>query len=145
MELFDSAAFGLSESEARFLDPQQRLLLMAAMEVTNTSSPSRLAAGGPRGACGVFVGASALDYSRMASRCEWAPFYPFAHTDPPNSLSIQTSASSLPTTIKCHFRYQPHGISAYTATGSLSLSVLPGRISYHLELTGPSVAVDTGQ
>ena len=46
------------------MDPQQRLLLMAAAEAMTASS--HLA---PEVATGVVVGASALDYSRLAARC----------------------------------------------------------------------------
>lgn len=46
------------------MDPQQRLLLMAAAEAMSRAPPSP-----PGAAMGVFVGASALDYSRLAARC----------------------------------------------------------------------------
>lgn len=64
IELFDSSAFAINESEAALMDPQQRLLLMAAAEAMTV--PSHLV---PGVAVGVFVGASALDYSRLAARC----------------------------------------------------------------------------
>ena len=40
-------------------------------------------------------------------------------------------------------RYRRTAITAFTATGSLSLSVAAGRLSYALDLHGPSLAVDT--
>lgn len=41
------------------------------------------------------------------------------------------------------FRYRPGSLTPFSATGSLSLSVAPGRISYALDMKGPSVAIDT--
>jgi acyl transferase domain-containing protein len=54
----------------------------------------------------VYVGISAVDYNKLASRLQ---------------LSL----------------------TAYSATGSLSLSVAAGRLSYSFGLKGPSLAIDT--
>ena len=58
---FDPAVFRISPREAEQIDPQQRLLLELAFEASEDAglAPSRLA--GTR--TGVYVGASALDYS----------------------------------------------------------------------------------
>ena len=86
VELFDCAAFSLNEREAALMDPQQRLLLQAVAEAAAaaTAAPSGpqgssgpaagqgptvgLLSGVLRAACGVYVGVSALDYSRLAAR-----------------------------------------------------------------------------
>ncbi|GAX83383.1 hypothetical protein CEUSTIGMA_g10808.t1, partial [Chlamydomonas eustigma] len=112
IELFDATAFGINEREAALMDPQQRLLLLSAAQAIQDASSehqsmSSLVAGVPRSKWGVFIGVSALDYSRMASR------------------------------------YCPSSITAFTATGSLSLSVAAGRLSYTLNFRGPAMALDT--
>ncbi|KAI8473974.1 MAG: thiolase-like protein [Monoraphidium minutum] len=91
------------------MDPQQRLLLEAFYEA---AAPRGGAGAGAAGAgalaseCGVYIGISAVDYSKLAARL------------------------ALP-------------ITAYSATGSLSLSVAAGRLSYTFGLRGPALAVDT--
>ncbi|GAX72979.1 hypothetical protein CEUSTIGMA_g431.t1, partial [Chlamydomonas eustigma] len=112
IELFDATAFGINEREAALMDPQQRLLLLSAAQAIQDASSehqsmSSSVAGVPRSKWGVFIGVSALDYSRMASR------------------------------------YCPSSITAFTATGSLSLSVAAGRLSYTLDFRGPAMALDT--
>ena len=60
---FDPAVFGISPREAQQMDPQQRLLLELAFEACEDAgfAPSKLAGGHT----GVYVGASALDYSTI--------------------------------------------------------------------------------
>ena len=85
------AAMGIGLNEAALMDPQQRLLLTAAVEASASITHSKdiitadgtapvnsfgggFGAGGiagiPRSEWGVYVGISALDYSRVAARCE---------------------------------------------------------------------------
>lgn len=101
---FDAPAFGISSHEALFMDPQHQSVLesffsarVAAFSKLKEADTLRF---------GVFLGISALDYSKLSSK-----------------LSVE--------------------ITPYSATGSLSLSVAPGRISYTFGLQGPSLAVDT--
>eukprot|EP00883_Tetradesmus_obliquus_P011533 jgi/Sobl393_1/4315/SZX67650.1 len=112
---FDAAAFGLSEAEAVSIDPQQRLLMDLYYEAAAPSAAAAAAAAAvgqasstlaARQAVGVYVGISAVDYNKLASRLQ---------------LSL----------------------TAYSATGSLSLSVAAGRLSYSFGLKGPSLAIDT--
>ena len=80
VENFDSSAFGINEHEAALMDPQQRMLLTAAMEACvevgsgSIDDGSRLA-GILRRDWGVYVGASALDYSRVAARWVWSAIF----------------------------------------------------------------------
>ena len=66
VELFDSAAFGLSMAEGVSMDPQQRCLLQCTAEVVHgvqygvSSGPNLTRAG-------VFVGISWTEYAKMAS------------------------------------------------------------------------------
>jgi acyl transferase domain-containing protein len=110
---FDAAAFGLSEAEALSIDPQQRLLMDLYYEAAAPAATAAAAAAGQafstvaaRQAVGVYVGISAVDYNKLASRLQL-------------------------------------GLTAYSATGSLSLSVAAGRLSYSFGLKGPSLAIDT--
>ncbi len=61
---FDPGVFRISPREAEQIDPQQRLLLELVFEACEDAGlpPSRLAGSG----AGVYVGASALDYSTIA-------------------------------------------------------------------------------
>jgi len=61
---FDPSVFRISPREAEQIDPQQRLLLELVFEACEDAGvpPSRLAGSG----AGVYVGASALDYSTIA-------------------------------------------------------------------------------
>ena len=58
---FDGDAFGVSHVEAALMDPQQRLLLEAAAEAMSPAAMHGMGAHWASG-CGVFVGASWMDY-----------------------------------------------------------------------------------
>ena len=58
---FDGDAFGVSHVEAALMDPQQRLLLEAAAEAMSPAAVHEMGAHWANG-CGVFVGASWMDY-----------------------------------------------------------------------------------
>jgi acyl carrier protein len=106
---FDAPAFGLSNKEATATDPQQRLLLggfAEALASAGAAGAGLLQEPGSRARFGVFVGVSAVDYSKLGTRLR-------------------------------------SGLTAYSATGTLSLSVAAGRVSFTFGLRGPAVAVDT--
>ena len=122
---FDAAAFGLSDAEAAAMDPHQRLLMACAAEAlraADTSPASSSSSPGgvvlQRDRCGVFIGTSALDYGKLAARIQWR-----------SGRGRRAGGPAPP--------------SVYDATGSLSLSVASGRLSYTFGLRGPAVTVDT--
>jgi acyl carrier protein len=118
IEAFDAAAFGIAAPEAALMDPQQRLLLEALYEA---------AAGG--GAAGSQSGSGAAAAPLLGSAAGapgWGVYVGISAVD----FSKLGKALGLP-------------LTPYTATGSLSLSVAAGRLSYAFGLTGPSLAVDT--
>lgn len=100
---FDPGFFGFSPREAKQMDPQQRLLLQVAWEAIEHAGlrPSLLTPG----RTGVYIGASASDYSTQ-------------------------------------FFNDPARVDAPFMLGN-TLSILSNRISYVLDLTGPSYTVDT--
>ncbi|MBX7075584.1 MAG: SDR family oxidoreductase, partial [Pirellulales bacterium] len=98
---FDYKLFRLSLREARLMDPQQRLLLEVAWEALEQAACLRE----PVTSTGVFIGASTMDYAKLAAS-------PTDQCDP------------------------------HTRTGN-ALSMLANRISYLLNLEGPSLTVDT--
>ncbi|GBG00647.1 type I polyketide synthase, partial [Raphidocelis subcapitata] len=103
---FDAAAFGIRAPEAALMDPQQRLLLEAFWEAAASGGRGLPAAAGDGARWGVYVGISALDYSKLGAR-----------------LKIP--------------------LTAYSATGGLSLSVAAGRLAFTFGLRGPALAIDT--
>lgn len=102
VDQFDAQFFGMAPRETEHVDPQQRLFLEVSWEALEDAglAPDRLAGSN----CGVFVGVSSSDYSRL---------------------------------------YRDLGmLTAYTGTGNAH-SVTANRLSYLLDLRGPSLAVDT--
>ena len=86
---FDPAVFRISPREAEQIDPQQRLMLELAFEACEDAgfAPSDLAGG----AAGVYVGASALDYSTIALH---DPALADSHFATGNTLSIVSNRVS---------------------------------------------------
>ncbi len=103
VDLFEPAFFGVSPREAAQMDPQQRLLLELVWHaVEDAGIPAgRLSGSG----AGVFVGASATDYSDLRLG-------------------------------------DPAGADSHFMTGN-TLSILANRVSYVLDLRGPSLTIDT--
>ena len=62
IDLFDSGAFGMSDSEALLMDPQQRLIT----ECTSELFMADPASGPARQQTGVYVGLSAVDYAKAS-------------------------------------------------------------------------------
>ncbi|PNH02167.1 Erythronolide synthase, modules 3 and 4, partial [Tetrabaena socialis] len=110
---FDAAAFGVSDAEAALMDPHQRLLLAAVAEAFAPPASQR-------------AGAVAAADPHGTPRERWGVF-------------VGTSALDYGK-LAARYSRQP---TAYTATGSLSLSVASGRLSYTFGLRGPAVTVDT--
>ena len=114
VDLFDAAAFGISQAEAALMDPQQRLLMEGLHEalVGSASSPGgSSSSNGARGrGMGVYVGVAASDYGSLVK----------AHG---------TAAG------------QPGG-GAFHATAN-ALSVTAGRLAYTFGLTGERACVAT--
>jgi 3-oxoacyl-(acyl-carrier-protein) synthase len=62
VDLFDAAAFNVTDSEAALMDPQQRLVLESVAEVLGAAS-----GGASPSSCGVFVGVSSQDYAKLST------------------------------------------------------------------------------
>jgi acyl transferase domain-containing protein len=103
IDRFEPAFFGISPREAAQMDPQQRLLLELAWHAIEDAG---IAAGKLAGSgAGVFIGASATDYSDLRLG-------------------------------------DPAGADSHFMTGN-TLSILANRVSYVLDLHGPSLTIDT--
>jgi acyl transferase domain-containing protein len=66
VDLFDAAAFSISDVEAVLMDPQQRLLLECVGEALLAGAPHILQRP-EAAACGAYVGTCFEDYGRLAS------------------------------------------------------------------------------
>lgn len=119
---FDADFFGYSPKEASLLDPQQRLLLECAWESLEDAGYNPLTY--PTvygGAIGLYAGASTNTYLLNS-------VYPNRHQlDPNDSLNVLTLSSM-------------GGFQLATANDK---DYLTTRVSYKLNLTGPSVNVQT--
>lgn len=67
-DVFDAAAFSISDNEALLMDPQQRLLLETAgealLQAGTASSPDH--GGNKISGAGVFVGITSTEYGQLA-------------------------------------------------------------------------------
>jgi hypothetical protein len=121
-ENFDPDYFGISSAEAESMDPQQRLLLEVGSEALDQATCS----GGP-GAdekTGVFVG---------LCNTYWSAVELYSHMN--NGASVANSSASAAS--KCTAAVGPYG-----STGT-SNAIAANRLSYLLNLTGPSMVIDT--
>ncbi|MBE9062910.1 type I polyketide synthase [cf. Phormidesmis sp. LEGE 11477] len=115
---FDADFFGYSPKEASLMDPQQRLLLECAWESLETAGYNPLAY---EGAIGLFAGATMNTYLLNH-------VYPNRHRlDPNDSLDIFTLSS----------------LGGFQATVANDKDYLTTRVSYKLNLRGPSLNVQT--
>ena len=88
-EIFDAAFFGISPREAMLMDPQQRLLLEQAWLALTDAGISTKVDAGLR--IGVYVGASASDYSQKAATFGVPPDRPSLLAHMPSSLSARVN------------------------------------------------------
>lgn len=166
--LFDPPAFNLSGAEAAATDPQQRLLLHVRGHGGGSVWGCARSTGA--GAC-LVVPASGVPAAHRpccllhhTARTPPSRLPLHAHTrltlaSRPQAVAevLAQDASPLPAHATGTFvglsaldysrlaaRYARAAGSAYSATGSLALSVAPGRCAYAFNLQGPAVAVDTG-
>lgn len=115
---FDAEFFGYSPNEARLLDPQQRLLLECAWESLEDAGYDPLSY---KGAIGLYAGASMNTYLLNH-------VYPNRHQlDTNDSLQVLTLSS----------------MGGFQLTVANDKDYLTTRASYKLNLTGPSVNVQT--
>ena len=119
IETFDAEFFGLSAREAKVLDPQQRLFLECAWEAMEHAGYNPLAY---EGSIGVYAGALMNTY--LVNN-----LYPNRHTlDSEDGFQALTVDS----------------MSGFQVMITNDKDYLPMRVSYHLNLKGPSVNVQTG-
>ena len=117
-DCFDAAFFGYSPKEAELMDPQQRLLLECAWESLETAGYDPL---NYDGAIGLYAGASMNTYLLNH-------VYPQRHKlDPNDALDVFTLSS----------------LGGFQATVANDKDYLTTRVSYKLNLRGPSVNVQT--
>ncbi|MEY2933168.1 MAG: hypothetical protein RL033_3917, partial [Pseudomonadota bacterium] len=115
---FDADFFGYGAREAELMDPQHRLLLECAWEAFEVAGHDPLVHDGP---VGVYVGAALNTYlvnHLLPSR---------ATLDPSDDLSVLTLDS----------------MGGFQLMVAADKDYLPTRISYKLNLTGPSINVQT--
>ena len=118
IDRFDAAFFDYSPKEAELMDPQQRLLLECAWESLETAGYNPFTYAGD---IGLYAGASMNTYLLNH-------VYPQRHTlDPNDSLNVFTLSS----------------LGGFQATVANDKDYLTTRVSYKLNLRGPSVNVQT--
>ncbi|EDX86159.1 KR domain family [Synechococcus sp. PCC 7335] len=118
IDYFDANFFGYSPKEARLMDPQQRLLLECAWESLEAAGYDPLTY---EGAIGLFAGATMNTYLLNQ-------VYPNRHTlDSNDSLDVFTLSS----------------LGGFQATVANDKDYLTTRVSYKLNLRGPSLNVQT--
>ncbi|MEM9220296.1 MAG: beta-ketoacyl synthase N-terminal-like domain-containing protein, partial [Cyanobacteria bacterium P01_F01_bin.150] len=118
VESFDAEFFGYSPREAELMDPQHRLLLECAWDSLENAGYDSFSYGGD---IGLFAGASMNTYLLNH-------VYPNRHSlDPNESLDMFTLSS----------------LGGFQATVANDKDYLTTRVSYKLDLRGPSVNVQT--
>ncbi|MGF1537807.1 MAG: SDR family NAD(P)-dependent oxidoreductase [Elainellaceae cyanobacterium] len=118
VEYFDAPFFGYSPKEAELMDPQQRLMLECAWEALETAGYDPLTY---PGAIALYAGASMNTYLLNH-------VYPQRHRlDPNDGLEVFTLSS----------------LGGFQATVANDKDYLTTRVSYKLNLRGPSVNVQT--
>jgi microcystin synthetase protein McyG len=117
-EYFDSEFFGYTDREAELLDPQQRLLLQSSWECLENAGYNSFSY---QGAIGIFAGASMNTY--LMNNCY------------PNRGQLDTNDELQPFTLD--------SMGGFQTMVANDKDYLTTRISYKLNLRGPSVNVQT--
>lgn len=117
-ECFDSDFFGYTDREAELLDPQQRLLLQSSWECLENAGYNPISY---KGAIGMFAGASMNTY--MINNCY------------PNRGQLDSNDELQPFTLD--------SMGGFQTMVANDKDYLTMRISYKLNLRGPSVNVQT--
>jgi acyl transferase domain-containing protein len=116
IELFDPAAFAISDAEAMLMDPQQRLLLETTPEAVAMSKKLLY-----NTTAGVFIGIATTEYTRLAE----------AHTKSytPYSASSHATISVAPGRLSYIFGFKGPSIAVDTACSS-------SLVTLHMATTG---------
>lgn len=120
---FDNKFFKISPREAKSMDPQQRILLHTAYEALENSGyvPGATPTSNPD-TFGCYIGAATHDYLQNLR----------------NEIDVYYSPGKFPSYLFC----QSFIHSIIRCIGTLK-AFLSGRISYAMQLSGPSIVLDT--
>lgn len=151
------------------MDPQQRLLLETTGEALLAAGALGATAGGGGSGLarivagsGVFVGITSTEYAQLAQvGCRKTQGRKWQLESAGRRMLTTGAAAFAPSTCQCmsqqqwtcidddhqpspsHLQSHVRGFTPYSASGNLTVSVAPGRLSYTYGLTGPSLPVDT--
>jgi len=120
---FDAVAFGMQRAEVVVMDPQQRLVLTHAVDLAVSTT-------------------SSADHGRRRQSIDDAALR--AHK---NAIIVADDIGVFVGAATCDYRRlvidYGYAQSPFISTGAAFVSVIPGRVSFALGFSGPSVAIDT--